>query len=190
LRVKRFALTAAAVALAFGAAACNSTTTGQGEPTFGAPSSPVTSGAGDSGGSSPTSSSGGSKSLPVDKPCSLFSSSDLTTLGVSSPPSADQVGSAPTCDLSLNPDGAVEVGIRTNEGLSALAGTGPSTSLTVGSHPAGQQLDAASGGCLIVLGVSANSRVDVVVNMDDASQVCPTALKVAKLVEPHLPPSS
>jgi Protein of unknown function (DUF3558) len=189
LLVKRLVAVTGLAVLSIAVAACGSSV--QGQPSPGTSSSPSVQQTGSAGATSGSSGSGGggSTSLPTGQPCSLLSSSDLTQLGVSTPPSSDQIGTASGCDVTASA-GAVALAIRTNEGLSALSSTGPSTSLTIGSHQAGQQTDSATGGCLVVLGVSSTSRVDVVANTDDDAQACPTALQVAKLVEPHLPPSS
>jgi hypothetical protein len=146
-----------------------------------------------SSGGSPSTSSAPSNALPVKQPCSLLSSSDLSQLDLdpSAPPSRDQVGTASSCDLSLaDGGGGVIVGIRTNEGLSAMTNSGvATTSLTIGTHQAAKQTNDAynTGSCLISLGVSSSSRVDVTANTGGSSDACPDAMKVAQLVEPHLP---
>lgn len=124
--------------------------------------------------------------LPVDHPCSLLSPSDLRQVGVSVQPTEGMVGTAHECEFDSN-DFSIDVGLRTNVGLAdfqAAGGTVENT--TIGSHQAKEAADS-GGSCVVALGVSASSRVDVTVTPIGTSDPCPTALNLAKLVEPKLP---
>lgn len=175
--MKRLVLLAGLAATLLGVAACNSSTPGQataGTSTTTQNQPP------------PTSSSGGGNSLPVSNPCSLLSSGDLSQLGVTTTPTKNQIGTAHACELD-NAEGHIIVGIRTNVGLDGYQPNGGTVKdLTVGSHQAKQEVDA-TGSCIIALGVSSSSRVDITVTGDGTNDPCPTTMSVAQLVEPKLP---
>lgn len=137
---------------------------------------------------SPTTSAPGSGSvaLPLNHPCSLLSSSDLQQSNASTPPSEDKVGGAPDCDITI-PSGSLGVAIMSDLNLSQLNATGKMTDLRIGNHQAKQIQEAVGGGCYVAIGVSSSSRVDVSVETDNDADACPTAMKAAGLVEPHLP---
>ncbi|HEY1571049.1 MAG TPA: DUF3558 family protein [Pseudonocardiaceae bacterium] len=141
----------------------------------------------------PTSASAGASSatpgpdgLPVGQPCSLLSPADLQRLGVTEQPTQEMVGTAHTCSLNTSMD-ALGVGIRTNVGLAGYtAAGGPVHDITLGGHQAKEELGN-TGSCVVAIGVSASSRVDVVVTGDGTTDPCPTALTLARLVERRLP---
>lgn len=167
-------------AVLLGVAACSSTTTGQPVSTTqaGGPTSTNSP-------STPTS-AGGSGTLPVSHPCSLLSSNDFTTLGASSAPTEEMVGTAHSCDFDSS-DFSMGVGIRTNAGLADFQPPGAAPkNITVGSHQAKQQ-SGDTGACTVAIGVSNSSRVDVVVTPISTGDPCPIALQIANLVEPKLP---
>jgi hypothetical protein len=110
-------------------------------------------------------------------------------MGVSSPPSADKVGTANSCELDTTAD-HIGLDVRTDAGLSeyvAVPGGGPVTSVTVGRHQAKQQADKSSSSCTVAIGVTSSSRVDVTATGNGDTDPCPTALAVATLIEPKLP---
>jgi hypothetical protein len=165
-------------AILVGTSACNSATPGQPAPT-----ATVTAG-GQSQGT--TTSGAGVSGLPVDHACSLLSSSDLTRLGASSPPTQDMIGTAHACELD-NSDDHIIVGIRTNVGLDGFNPNGGTVhDTTVGTHHAKQVVDS-TGSCVIAVGVSDKSRVDVTVTPILTADPCTTAMTVANLIEPKLP---
>jgi hypothetical protein len=88
-------------------------------------------------------------------------------------------------------DGAdyiVTVVIRTTVGLSGLAANGGTiTDTQVGSHQA-KQLTEAAGGCTYAIGINDSTRVDVGAGaVSNTNSACPETLKIAQLVEKHLP---
>lgn len=182
--MKRLAVLVGLAVVMVGVAACSSPTGGQPTPT-----TPVEStGSNTTGGASESTSTsgGGGGSLPADQPCSLFSSSDLSQLGVTSPPTPDRVGTAADCPLDL-PDYSVGVQVFTNSGLSNFKLTGGTAHDTnIGSHPAKEGVDDTKS-CVIAIGVGSSSQVDVTATGNGDTDACPTALAVAKLIEPKLP---
>jgi Protein of unknown function (DUF3558) len=186
--VKRLVVLAGLAVTLMSVAACGST---PGQPTA------VTTTAGGGAGQTsaagtsdePSSAGSGSGSLPVDQPCSLLSSSDLQQLNVSSPPSADKVGTANSCELDTAAD-HIGLDIRTDAGLAdfdAVPNGGPVSDLTIGSHQAKQEADPSSSSCDVAIGVTSSSRVDVSTTGDGNTDPCPVAVAAAKLVEPKLP---
>jgi hypothetical protein len=137
-------------------------------------------------GGGPSTSASESNSLPVNQACSLFSSADLEQVGVSSPPTQEMVGTGHSCDFNSD-SFAMGITIRTNVGLAGFVVAGTAVhDMTIGSHQAKQAVDN-TGSCVIALGVSDSSRVDVTVTGDGTTDPCPTALTLAKMVEPRLP---
>jgi hypothetical protein len=165
-------------AVLVGVSACNGSTPGQANP-----ATTVTGG----GSSVDTSTSGGGgNTLPVNHVCSLLSSSDLTQLGTSAQPTQAMVGTAHTCEFA-SADFTMGVAIRTDVGLPGFTANGGTVhDTTIGAHQAKQEVDS-TGSCVIGIGVSASSRVDVTVLPNENGDPCPTALKLANLIEPKLP---
>jgi hypothetical protein len=176
----RLVVLAGLATLFVSAAACSNPTSGQ-------PSAETTAKGGPpAGGRSSTSSAPtGGNSLPVDQPCSLLSSADLQQLGVSAQPVQDKVGIAPSCEAD-NASFHIVVSIFAHDGLSTIQTSGPVHDIKVGSHQAKQEVDS-TGSCVISMGVTDTSTTDVTVGALFGSDPCPTALRVAKLVEPRLP---
>jgi hypothetical protein len=173
--VRRLALLAGLAATLIAAAACNSSTPGQ-------PSA-----SGSVAGRPPPTSAGGGNALPVDQPCSLVPQSALSQIGESVPPTQDMVGTAHDCSLTT-PDFSIGVAIRTDVGLPGFtANGGTAQDLTIGRHQAKQEFDNVSGSCVIGIGVTDSSRVDVTVTSGATADPCPTASKLANLIEPKLP---
>lgn len=181
--MKRLVVLAGLAAAMLTVAACNSQTPGQasGTTTTDGGGTQTTSGGGDT-----STSTGGSGSLPVDQPCSLLSSADLQQLGVSDQPTQDMVGTAHTCELDTDSDHII-VGIRTNAGLADLTGPAAITDTQVGHHQAKEMKDTSANSCLVSVGVSDTSRIDVTATGDGTDNPCTAAENAAKLVEPRLP---
>lgn len=180
--MKYLAALAGSAIVVLGVAACSNPTGGQ--PTAGA----TTDGrAPTSTRSTPDSNSpSGSGSLPADQPCSLLSSTDLSQLGVSSPVSTDAIGTAYACELDTSADHII-IAVRTNVGLNQFQASGGTVQdMTIGSHQAKQVVDN-TGSCVVAIGVSDSSRVDVTVTGDGTTNPCPTAESVAHLVAQRLP---
>lgn len=173
--------------------ACGSSTGGQPSPagdasTGAAQSSNAAPPAGSSTGSPP---SGHVSSLDDADPCTLLTQQDLDALGMTA--HGERVSSKRSHGCQWTQGGqSLEVGIRMQQGLDgfALEGAKHVKSLHIGSHAAKQQVTPKSEACLIGIGVSSNSRVDVTVLLDDTSKECSAAKTSAKRVEKHLPPAS
>jgi hypothetical protein len=171
--------------LTIGLAACS------GGPTLGQPTAaPSSSGGGqDTSPANPSSSASSSGGLPVSQPCSLLSAAQLSQLGVSTQPTQDMVGTAPSCEMDNGEDN-INLAIRTTGGLGALTSAQlgrPLRDTTVGSHQAKESVSTNDQPCLIAIGVAASSRVDVVVTGNGDTDPCPLAMTVATFVEPNLP---
>jgi hypothetical protein len=173
--VKRFVLMAILSVMVVGVSACNTATNGQ-------PSPSVT----QTGLRETSTVAGGGNALPVNQACSLLSSSDLEQLGASSPTTQEMVGTAHACEFD-SAAFTMALAVRTDVGLAGFTTAGGVVhDTTVGTHQAKQEVDN-TGSCVIGIGVSSSSRVDVTVTGDGTSDPCPTALKLANLVEPKLP---
>jgi hypothetical protein len=192
---RRFTVVPLLAVAAFGLAACSSSTTGTGTaaPTSGA--APVSSG-GSTSSSGGSGTSGGS-ALAALQPCSLLSSSVLSSLQLSQTDSGTANG-ARSCSWQKSVDAnglngyAAGVDIRDSQGLKDVNTSGSTvTSDQIGSHQ-GQQLQSTdSGDCIVAIGVTNSSRVDVTVNAEtDAGKACQVANQLAKVVEPQLPSGS
>ena len=179
--MKRLVVLVGAAAVLVGTAGCSNQTQGL-------PTGTTASGQPSSGQSSPASTGqGGNGTLPVHSPCSLLSSSDLEQLGASAPPSKDQVGGAPDCSVDTS-GGNLGVTVLTDRGLDQLNVQGPVSGIQVGSHSAKQMRYASdSSNCLVAVGITSSSRVDVSFEANGGVDACSVALKAAQLVEPHLP---
>jgi hypothetical protein len=181
----RTAVLSLVVAALLSVAACTSSTSGNGTPASTANTTQP-------GNSSPAASS----ALASMQPCDLLSSNDLSQnqLGSTTP---ENLAGVRTCrwqnTTANNGDGyTIGVGIRESQGINN-AGTDTDTVTTdnIGSHPGRQLQSTISGSCIIAIGVTNTSRVDVTVNAGtDPVQGCQLANQFAKLVEPNLPPAS
>ncbi len=176
--MKRLVVLAGLAAVLVGAAACNNSTPGQ--------ASAATTTTGSQPGDTSTA-GGGGNALPVNHACSLLSSAELEQLGVSAQPTQEMVGTAHACEFD-SAEFSMAIGIRTDVGLAGFTDSGGIVhGTTIGRHQAKQEVDN-TGSCVIGIGVSASSRVDVTVTPgDQTSDPCPTALKLANIVEPKLP---
>jgi hypothetical protein len=116
----------------------------------------------------------------------LVSQAALSQIGESVPPKQDVVGTAPDCALKT-PDFTIGVAIRTDVGLDGFNPNGGTVhDITIGTHRGKQDLDV-SGSCVIAIGVSASSRVDVTVFPNQNGDPCQMATTLANLIEPKLP---
>jgi hypothetical protein len=116
----------------------------------------------------------------------LLSSNDLAQIGVSSPPTPDMVGTAHDCSLTTS-NYSIGVAIRVDVGLSGFVQSGGTVqNKPIGKHQAKEEVDN-TGSCVIAIGVSESSRVDVTATGDGTTNPCPTAEHVAQLVEAKLP---
>jgi hypothetical protein len=172
------------MAALLGVAACTTSMTGSG--------SPATAGSTQSGGG-PTSSG---PALASIQPCNLLSS-DIVNQDQLGTPTPGNEGGARGCSwqntTANNGDGyAVGVDIRDSQGIKDINSAGYTvTSNNIGSHPGRQLQSTQSGTCIVVIGVTSSSRVDMVINAGtDPVQGCQLANQFAKLVEPSLPAAS
>lgn len=137
--------------------------------------------------SSPTSTNA-SGSLTDADPCSLLTRSEAEqVLGpLKEEPKPQKIGSSRGCEFAPNRV-FLSVGIRTDVGLAGVQATGGEIKdIKVGNHQA-KQLVGAGGSCIVAIGVTSSSRVDVTLNAGASTDPCPPALKIAELVEPKLP---
>jgi hypothetical protein len=119
---------------------------------------------------------------------------DLAALDVPAEPNDDgRLGGARYCRWqkphSDTPGHTVGVGIFDELGIGEdeiTSNTEPQPR-TVGAHQA-MQYTGGAGVCVVAIGVTESSRVDVSgVSDGDMKRACKVAKKAAKLVEPHLP---
>jgi hypothetical protein len=175
---------ALAAASLFAATACGGSTAGQARP---APDTSAPAATTDTGTASSTpNSSSNTGSLDSRDPCSLLSQADYSSLDLNRQPEQSNLGTARGCKFGSH-TGAMALDIRTNVGLAGVQTNGGQlTDTTVGRHEA-KQLRSISGGCMITMGVTSSSRVDVTVNTGARTDPCPIALQLAQMVEPNLP---
>jgi hypothetical protein len=166
-------------------AACTNSTTGSGTPV---PTTNTT-----QAGGGPTSGGSGLTSI---QPCDLLSSDIASQYQLGSPTPGNESG-ARTCArhniTANNGDGyVVGVGIRDSQGINDVNPGGFTvTTDNIRSHPGRQLQSTQSGSCIIAIGVTNSSRVDVTVNAGtDPIQGCQLANQFAKLIEPNLPAAS
>jgi hypothetical protein len=178
-RITLACLTAAAIATV---TACGGSTQGQAKP---APDAVSASPSPSSTTHTASSLSDPGNPLKNTDPCTLLTRSEAQGLEATGGTKRQKIGSADTC--LWNPkDSSLIVGIRTNVGLSGVQATGAITDITIGNHQA-KKLMGAGGSCVVAIGVTSSSRVDVTLNGPSKTDPCPPALQVAQLVEPKLP---
>lgn len=181
--VTRRALLLPVAAGLFALAACTSPTQGTGTPAGPPTSEPTTA----------TSSAAGS-ALAAIQPCDLISQSQATQ-NTLVPKGPSNEGAARNCSWSNpvadNGDGyAVEIGLRDSQGLKDINTDGfTMTDDQIGRHQGKQGEDTSTGDCLVFIGVTDTSRVDVVISdgNSDATEACQLANHYATLIEPELP---
>ncbi|WP_434447629.1 DUF3558 domain-containing protein [Lentzea sp. E54] len=178
LVISRIGVLVAAGALTL--AACTNTN-GTARPAPETTSTPTSAG-------SPTTSSASNGALADTDPCALVTTGEATEIGTEGSPKRQQVGTADSCTWKKS-GAVVSVGIRTNLGLAQTqASGGQIADISVGGREAKQVSGRSSGSCLVVLGVSASSRVDVTVTPPaTGGDACPLALAFAEKIEPKLP---
>jgi hypothetical protein len=177
----KFRIVVTVVAAATLVAACGAPTPGQAKPAADA----TTAGPSFTGRTTGSTSSATNRSLKDVDPCTLLTKDEAQQLGAEGEPKPEKLGSAQTC--GWKPANAVfSVVIRTNVGLSGVQAPGKVANITVGDHQA-KKFIAAGGSCIIAMGVTSSSRVDVVLNGDSRLDPCPPTLRIAELVEPKLP---
>ncbi|MFD2803118.1 DUF3558 family protein [Prauserella oleivorans] len=170
--------------------ACSQSEGGTAEPGRGHPFGSVAPTAASSP-SSPESSGAGSSLAELD-PCSLLDVNDIEKYGPVRQPLPEQVGSARTCQwLPDRGNTAADMPttfiiLRENGGVRDLPDMGQGVQY--------QELDgreygrvAGPSGCVIAIGVTDESRVDVQVTGVDASRACEMVDELARLVEPKVP---
>ena len=172
------------VAALLGAAACTNSTPGSGTPT--------TAGSTQPGG--PTSSGG--SGLTSLQPCDLISP-DIASQNQLGTPTTDNAAGSRGCTwqntTANNGDGyVVGTDIRGSQGIKDVNTAGNTvTPDNIGNHPGRQLQSTQATVCLIAIGVTNSSRVDITVTGGtDANQACQLANQFAKLVEPKLPAAS
>lgn len=139
---------------------------------------------------STSSGSGPGDSLANIDPCTLLSDEDKARLGLRKE-EQDSIGGARLCGWVAGTGSSVYglgIGIREKQGLAEVRGAdGPPKPVSIGSHDAREARDTSGQTCLVAVGVTDSSRVDVSASGGDVSQMCKTATELAKLVEPKLP---
>lgn len=129
------------------------------------------------------------QSLDSIAPCSLLGSGDLAAVGATRAPEENKIGTSRRCVVRLPDLRVVSVGLRSNTGLAQLDDQGLTRDITVGSHSGKEQRTTNGIECIVVLGVSDTSRVDVSATSSDSPMdaLCLIANQVASIVEPKLP---
>jgi hypothetical protein len=141
--------------------------------------------------SSPSGGAPGGKSLASVDPCTLLTSGEVAQLGLPAG-QKENLGGARGCTWNV-PSGngySLGVGIRDAQGIKDLVTEGGRLSkISVGKHDARrlEEQGKTPGSCMITLGVTSSSRVDVQVNADTTTQACQIADNVVTNVEPKLP---
>ncbi|GAA3674995.1 DUF3558 domain-containing protein [Lentzea roselyniae] len=182
----RIVLTSLAAAALVAMTACTGLTPGDPKPTADT-GNPTSSEDTRSSTSSPTSTNA-SGSLTNADPCSLLTRGEAEQVlgSLKEEPKPQKIGSSRGCEFAPNRV-YLSVGIRTDVGLAGVQATGGEIKdIKVGSHQA-KQLLGAGGSCIVAIGVTSSSRVDITLNAGASTDPCPPALKIAELVEPKLP---
>jgi hypothetical protein len=127
------------------------------------------------------------------KPCDLLSSTDRSTVGLTSIGADKTIGAARACDWTAPGVFGVTVTLDNAAGLADVkVAKKTATSAKVGTHDALRVSDkkAADGTCAVLLGVGENASAQVDVsntNFTDTALACERAGTVAELIEPKLP---
>lgn len=178
-------LVAVTTVATLGLAACASHTPGTGTPASNAPTAV----------SKPsTSTSSGGSALAETDPCSLLTSTQASQNDLKSEgPSNDGGSRACSWSNGVAYDGlgyALELAIRDSQGLADINADGLTLSdESVGQHQAKQAVDQNNGDCLVIIGITQKSRVDIVISSGDSNPThsCLMANKFAQLIEAKLP---
>lgn len=194
LRVSRTSVAVLGCSLAFVLlSACGGTTSG--DPSPGADTSvdagdSVSSTVTPSQGDSTDSSSGDAVAiLKSDDPCSILTNNELDSLGLTASGEKTKTGRSQGCTWTQN-GSSLRVAIRSKQGLGdfAISEAKGLKSLSIGDHNAKQLITPGTEICVVGIGLSDHSRVDVSVAMANTDEECSAAEQSAKVVEPHLPP--
>ncbi|MFD4675813.1 DUF3558 domain-containing protein [Lentzea sp. NPDC058450] len=147
-----------------------------------------------SGGATPTSGSGTASGLESVKPCDLLTEAEVTSLGLTYPGKAAQVGTSDGCGWNVSGNGGLRAGIRTSSGVKDLNLQGDKISqIKVGKYDATkvEAQDNAKHLCTIAISVSESSSVTVIGNLtvtsEDTAAACERATKGAELIASKLP---
>lgn len=174
-------LTATTIGLAVLTAGCTGTT-GDAKPTS------------TSGGTAPTSTPNSASGLESVEPCDLLTEAEVTSLGLTYPGKAEQVGTSDGCSWNISGNGGLRAGIRTTTGVKDLNLDGDKISQTkVGKYDATkvEAPDGAKHGCTFAISVTESSSVVVIGNLtatsDDTAAACERSSKAAELIAPKLP---
>jgi hypothetical protein len=172
----RLILTGLAALLAV--AACGGPVNGQAQP-----------GTDTTANSNPTSTptSEGHASLDDVDPCTLLTRDEAEQVAgpLREEPTLDDIGSARGCEFKPQRMRVV-VDIRTNAGIADVQAPGEVADVNVGDRKA-KQFIGTTGSCVVVMGVTVSSRVDVTVTASTDADPCAVAKPIAELVEPRLP---
>jgi len=146
------------------------------------------------GGATPTSGSDSTSGLEAIKPCDLLTQAEVTSLGLTYPGKASQVGTSDGCAWNISGNGGLRAGIRTKSGVKDLNLDGDKiTETKVGKFKATkvEAQDGAKNICTFAIAVSESSSVVVIGNLtatsDDTAAACDRASKAADLIAPKLP---
>lgn len=138
-----------------------------------------------------SSANSGSPLTGVD-PCSLLNTDDVAEHGAVKAPERTTVGNSPTCNWHADaPDTAAAVpstaiAIRENGGVQAMNDMGQGVEVV---EEGGREYGRTPGpdGCAIGIGVTEQSRVDVLVTGVPTGQACDIANALVEKAEPNVP---
>lgn len=127
------------------------------------------------------------RSLEDIDPCSLLTRDEAEQISgpLREAPARRDLGTARGCNYKPERR-ALGIDIRTNAGLDDVQASGQVGDVTIGRHR-GKQFVGNTGSCVIAMGVAESSRVDVTFTGTADEDPCPSARRVAELVEPRLP---
>jgi hypothetical protein len=168
----------------FGLVACSNST----------PGTAVTPPAGTTTSTNTSSSTSSGSGLAAMQPCDLLTSTELSQNGLTSKGSSTGSG-ARSCrwqntDYDNGLGYAVGADIRDQQGIKDINTDGYSiTDDPIGHHQAKEAQQTNGDGCIVIIGVTTTSRVDVSANTGaaDINQSCVLANQYAKLIELKLP---
>lgn len=144
--------------------------------------------------SEPSSPAGTSVALAGIDPCSLLSDAEIAAYGNFGEPAPQNHGDDRSCNWQTQQGSGDSIGIsvdiRNSQGVSDAndAGLGIDTTEVGGRQVA--RIPTQTGGCIIAIGVTESSRVDVRSNAFDNQKSCDIADDLAGIVEPKLPEAS
>jgi hypothetical protein len=172
------------VAALVGLAACTS----------GTPGNAVTSSTGTSTSANTPSSTASGSGLAAMQPCDLLTSTELSQNGLTStgPKTGSGARSCGWQNIAYDNGLGYAIGadVRDSQGLNDFNTDGYSlTDDPIGHHQAKQAQQTNGDGCIVSIGVTTTSRVDVTANTgaSDINQSCVLANQYAKLIESKLP---